>query len=189
VGLFAAEGEAVATPEFPGIVQDTWKVRLPGMGCTLCHADESTAAPKRVTTKVGLWFYGQGLVALKDTKLKELLAASKSTGQDSDDDGFADYQELVDGTDPNDAQDFERPPPMDVPDGGDAAVPVSPPPVTTPKPHHASAVPRFETGCSVRPQSTGSLVSSLALGIAVAAVTVARRRRRHAPRMALPSRL
>jgi hypothetical protein len=136
------EGSAAATPDFPAVVQDTWKVKLPGKGCKLCHTDEVDSAPKTVGTLVGYWFYNQGLRADKTNMLKTLLAQSKDDEQDSDGDGVSDYQELADGKDPNVAN-VVAPPAMT--DGGviiDAG-----PPVVVPTPQKLP--PLLQTGCSV----------------------------------------
>ncbi len=96
--VLLSTGAAVATPEFPGIVQSTWKVKLPD--CTLCHSDDSLSVPKHVTTLVGRWFFDQGLRAYDDATLKKLLVQSEKANQDSDGDGSPDFEELANGTNP-----------------------------------------------------------------------------------------
>lgn len=148
--LCALERPARATDEFPAIVQSTWNANLlkavgGTRGCLLCHSDEVDTPPKAVTKPVGQWFYGQGLFPHDTSKLKELLATSKTEEQDSDGDGTSDYQELKDGTNPN-VKNAPKPPPTTMMGDGGTMSDAAPSPVVTPSAE--STPPLLQTGCS-----------------------------------------
>jgi hypothetical protein len=137
---------ASATPEFPDAVASTWKVKAPD--CTLCHGDDSLTVPKHVTTLVGRWFFGKGLTPYADSTLKTLLEESRKSSQDSDGDGISDYEELVDGTDPNE-RDVEAPPAVRADGGIGDAGPVVVVPSSDQPSSGQDQPPLLQTGCSL----------------------------------------
>jgi MYXO-CTERM domain-containing protein len=168
-------GAALATPDFPGVIQTTWKVKLPD--CTLCHSDDSTSVPKHVTTLVGRWFFGDALTAYDEATLKKLLAESQQAGQDSDGDGVSDFDELKKGTDPN-KRDATAPPDVAGDGGaGDAGVAVA---VRGPEeqPIESASAPLLQTGCSLAAPGHLRPFSALAM---LSLALLASRRRRKAP--------
>lgn len=119
----SSSGNAAASKPFPPRILKNWGItRLPvkaSDGCTLCHTTDpgvmGTANQKFAATMKSL-----GLESGDVDTLDLALDKVKKTANDSDKDGFSDYEEIVvDSTNPNDATSHRvvtQPPPP--PEGG-----------------------------------------------------------------------
>jgi len=188
--FFVFERGALASPEYPGVIRDTWGVGAPPWwkgggtdGCFLCHTTETNPDPgKKVGTPVGRWFKNvAGLGPAQKAGLTRALGDNQRMAIDSDMDGHSDYDEVaVDHTDPNNPRDFARPPPPPPPmmDGGvvtDAMAPPAPEPTSLPPP--VAQPPSLQTGCSVRSRTQPSRPGVLLVLFTLAASAAVRRLR------------
>jgi hypothetical protein len=90
---------ASATPNFPTFIQQYWDLSYTPP-CTLCHTSP-TGGLGTVNTPFGVFMRSRGLSAYDLSSLQNALDADRYEREDSDGDGVPDYQELLDGTDPN----------------------------------------------------------------------------------------
>ncbi len=123
VAMTLTSSTAWASKNYPQVVESFWDVRtLPvksGKGCLLCHKSE--AGGKNTTTKpFGVTLKNKGgTIGASPGSLQRGLEYVRLRGTNSDGDPVADYQEIVvDGTDPNDKNDYVPPPPPPPPPEG-----------------------------------------------------------------------
>jgi hypothetical protein len=136
-------GRAAASKTFPEALRQ--KLELPqvagtGMGCQLCHQDD-TGGLMTATKPFGRALIQAGVQATNVPSLLSALTQLKTDGHDSDRDGMSDIAELKAGTDPNVAATSEG----------------SPPPAT-------EDIPLAQTGCTLTASTaSGSAWTPLAL--------------------------
>lgn len=152
VATTLAAGTALATPGFPGALQNDLSLSFEP-ACSLCHEGGKTGNGT-VTTPFGSAMRSRGLVADDDSSLAAALGKMMDESVDSDADGTTDTDELVAGTDPN------------VAGGGSIA----------------QATPQYGCGATIavnRPV-TGQSATFVAAVVAAAALTLRLRSRRPA---------
>jgi len=99
----AVAGPALASSTFPVAVQTHLSLSAPPpQSCALCHLNGVTGVGT-VNTLFGISLRAHGAVAVDEAKLGTALDAMRADNTDSDGDGTPDIQELINGTDPNDA--------------------------------------------------------------------------------------
>ncbi len=148
---------AAASKTFPEALRQKLelpKIAGPGMGCQLCHRDD-TGGAMTATKPFGRSLIQAGVQGGNVPSLLSALVKLEANGKDSDNDGTSDIAELRAATDPNVA---------DVSgDGGS--------PCTT-----TEELPLPETGCSLNGGTTPGSVCA-PFGVALYVLVLGRRRR------------
>lgn len=185
-----------ATDGFPAELRRHWKLTKPlpvsGMGCKLCHDNDTGGTPP--TQPFGRSVFSHGAKAYLNASLDTALDQVKARNIDSDKDGVTDYDELFrDGTNPSDPRSVFIPPPPDAGIGGEGGEPstggdeggqssvVEHPPYIPPP--EDDLPPPFEHGCSTAHPAQGRAFGFVAcLALAMAALR-RKRQRGHPPRL------
>jgi len=201
--LGGAPREALASKDYPAVVQGFWKLKkplpVPGKGCMLCHKDDA-GNKGTVIQPFGITIHQRyGVTGGNPSSLRRALGLVQTQLTNSDKDPVIDYTELVvDGTNPNDPHDYVAPPPPPPPvpeggqggeagaagasgAGGDGTSIIEGPLPPPPPPPLEDLPPPFTHGCALG-KPTGHAVPApvalFALGAALSARAGRRRRRK-----------
>jgi hypothetical protein len=145
----AVARRARATADYPDAIASDLSLKS-APACALCHTTGNAGGRGTVKTPFGTSARAHGLIAFDPARLKTVLDAMRADHTDSDHDCVADIDELVQGTDPNTA---DNPEPCDA--GGGPQGP-------------SLEEPRYGCGAHVASTSRSDAAASGALAITIA---------------------
>jgi Bacterial TSP3 repeat len=103
LATFGFGSVAHAKDEFPNEIKADFPLITYEVPCSVCHIKGNTGAATPITP-FALSLRSRGLTG-QNNSVRASLALAKSDGVDSDGDGVSDFQELINGTDPNSSAD------------------------------------------------------------------------------------